>query len=125
MRRRARADSGRAARHDRALLLRRVNPLDHFTVDGEGLHFSDLAVDGDLADDDTEPLRWSRLDADGDRISPAATISETYVPHGELATGAFHGVQSKRTRRRRLESKPASSSTDDGRAQLVRVDRET
>lgn len=104
----------------------RVNPLDHFSVSRASLSFRDLAVDGNLADADLARYQIRRLAADGDATGSEWVVDETRVDVSDWPAGRFHGVELRTNR-----GQGWSNATrvffyfhDDGRAQLVRIDRE-
>lgn len=106
----------------------RVNPVDHFRVDDDGLSFRDLAVEGGLVDAASTQYRLQTLTAHGDDVGSGRTVHDAHVDLDGLAAEAFHGVQI-RTRR---GDGPWSRATrvwfylhGDGRRQLVRVERDS
>ena len=107
----------------------RVNPLDRFEVEGDQLRFVDLSVEGGLMPRETRQWRYAAVDADGDRIADPRRLAEPVIPIGEEArAGRFFGY---RIRSRSGESAKWSKRTtvflykhEDGRLQLVRIDRE-
>ena len=107
----------------------RVNPLDRFEVEEGRLRFADLAVDGGLAPRASRQWRYAVVDADGDQIGAPRRLTEPVIPVGEEARpGEFFGY--------RLQSRSGDSARwskkttvflfkhEDGRLQLVRIDRQ-
>ena len=133
------SDPGAAAELTRLLVERRdmigrywfgrVNPLDRFEVEGGRLRFVDLAVEGGLVPRASRQWRYAVVDADGDQLVEPRTAAETVVPIGEEAQpGRFFGY---RIQSRTGEAGKWSKNTtvylyqhEDGRLQLVRIDRE-
>ena len=107
----------------------RVNPLDRFEVEDGRLRFVDLAVEGGLVPRESRRWRYAVVDADGDQVVGPRVLSETVIPIGEEArAGQFFGY---RIRSRSGESARWSKRTtvflhkhENGRLQLVRIDRE-
>ena len=114
----------------------RINPVDHFRVDAGGLDFRDLAVEGGLEEASSTQYQVTWLTARGAEVGNAGTIRDTHVsfdnPAQVLVPGAFHGIQLRTRRDDRLQEGRWSQPTrvwfylhQDGRAQLVRVERHT
>ena len=108
----------------------RVNPLDRFEVEDGWLWFDDLAVEGGLVPRASRQWRYAVLDADGDEISKPRRLAETVIATGgeEARAGQFFGY---RLQSRSGERGKWSRDTtvflyrhEDGRLQLVRIDRE-
>ena len=107
----------------------RVNPLDHFSVEGGRLRFVDLAVEGGLAPGASRQWRYEVVDRGGDRVAGPRRLAEPVVPIGEEAKpGQLVGY---RIRSRSDEGEEWSKRTtawlyqqEDGRMQLVRINRE-
>ena len=128
-----------AAQHLTALLVERrdriarywfarINPVDHFRVATDGLHFRDLAVESGLEDAASTQYQVQWLSAQGDEVGKGLTIDAAHVGFGDLAAGAFHGIQLRTRRQSGSWSQPTRVwfyLHDDGRAQLVRVERHT
>jgi hypothetical protein len=134
------SDPGAAAELTRLLIERRdmigrywfvrVNPLDHFAFDEEGLRFVDLAVEGGLESGDGRQYQYQQLDHKGGKVGgPQLMVGTTRVPiNGALAAGQFHGYQiHSRTGKGHKWSKDTRVyfyKGEDGRYQIVRLDRE-
>ena len=140
----------------------RVNPLDHFSVQGGALGFTDLAVEGGLEKADESSYRFQLLDGEGKAVESekvlasgdleavgidmiAAGASEELhrtvsvkgrprstrtlflpLPEG-LEREEFHGYEIRTRRSRGKWSKQTRVyfyKWEDGRQQLVRVERE-
>ena len=107
----------------------RVNPLDRFEIEDGRLRFVDLAVEGGLVPRASRQWRYAVVDADGDQVGKPRRIEETVIPIGEEArAGQFFGY---RLQSRSGESGKWSKDTtvflykhEDGRLQLVRIERE-
>ena len=59
----------------------RVNPLDHFEVEGGRLRFVDLAVEGGLVPRASRQWRYAVVDADGDQFVEPRQVVEPGHPH--------------------------------------------
>ncbi len=105
----------------------RVNPLDHFRVTRQGVSFRDLAIDGglEMADKTRYQLRW--LDEQGKPTGSTKELAATDFDVSDLPAGQFHGAELRTDRGRGLSkaTRVFFYFHDDGRAQLVRIDRET
>ena len=133
------SDPGAAAELTRLLVERRdmigrywfgrVNPLDRFEVEGGRLRFVDLAVEGGLVPRASRQWRYAVVDAEGDQLAEPRQVAETAVPIGEEAQpGRFVGY---RIQSRGGKGAGWSKNTtvylyrhEDGRLQLVRINRE-
>ena len=107
----------------------RVNPLDRFEVEEGRLRFADLAVEGGLAPRASRQWRYAVVDADGDEVGEPRRLAETVIPVGEEARpGRFFGylLQSRNGERASWSKKTTVFvyKHEDGRPQLVRIDRE-
>ena len=107
----------------------RVNPLDRFEVQGDRLRFADLAVEGGLVPRASRQWRFAAVDADGDEISRPRQLAEPVIPTGgEARAGQFFGYRlQSRSGERASWSKDTTVflyKHEDGRLQLVRIDRE-
>ena len=107
----------------------RVNPLDHFTVDGDRLRFVDLAVAGGLVAAESRQWQYATLDGDGDETASPRMVDEQFIQIGEEAmAGQYFGF--------RLQSRDGMGTTwsnnttvflykhENGRLQLVSVERD-
>ncbi|MBT3345929.1 MAG: hypothetical protein HN404_23235 [Gemmatimonadetes bacterium] len=107
----------------------RVNPLDRFRVSRQDLAFSDLAVEFGLETAAGNQYQVQLLDADGKATGTPRLIDVTRLDVSDLPAGQFHGAE-LRTDRGGAEGWSKATRVffyfhDDGRAQLVRIDRET
>ena len=107
----------------------RVNPLDRFALEGDQLRFVDLAVEGGLVPRASRQWRYAVVDAEGDRLVEPRRVAEPVILIGDEARpGRFFGY---RLQSRSGEREKWSKSTtvflynhEDGRLQLVRIDRQ-
>ena len=106
----------------------RINPLDRFWIDRDGLRFVDLAVEGGLAPDSETTYSYSMVDERGRPMGPANLLEgERRIPiPGHLRPERFYGFEIRAQRRG-----PTSKYTrvhfyvwEPGRYQIVKVDRE-
>ena len=107
----------------------RVNPLDRFEVEEGRLRFADLAVDGGLVPRASRQWRCAVVAADGDEAGEPRRLTEPVVPVGEEARrGQFFGYRlQSRSGDRGSWSKDTTVflyKHEDGRLQLVQIDRE-
>lgn len=106
----------------------RVNPLDRFRVDRHGLAFEDLVIAGRLADAAGTSYRYRAIDADGKATGAAGTVRPGDRVPVERKAGSFHGVEIVTDRRGGPRTdKPVRVffyTHEDGRQQIVRVERE-
>ena len=110
----------------------RVNPLDRFEVVGDQLRFADLAVDGGLQSASTTRYQYRLLDETGTPVSDMHQREATKIPTAiaiapGLSTG-FHGYEIRTSRGGGGWSKAVRvyfHNWDDGRARVVRVERES
>ncbi len=107
----------------------RVNPLDRFAVEVGRLRFADLAVEGGLVPRASRQWRYAVVDRKGREVAGPARVAETVIPMGEEARpGEFFGyrLQSRSGDRERWSKTTTAFlyKHEDGRMQLVRIDRE-
>ena len=107
----------------------RVNPLDHFAIDGDEVHFEDLAIERKLESASGTRYHYRLLDEKGKRIGLERVLEgDTRITIDEsLSPGQFHGYEI-RTRRDGEESSKYTRvylyKWEEGRHQLVRVERQ-
>ena len=108
----------------------RVNPLDHFAVADDRLEFVDLAVAGGLEEASATRYQYRLLNEKGGRIDPAPVLADgTGIAIDQsLGPQQFHGYE---IRTQRGGSDRWSNYTrvyfhkwEDGRLQIVRIERE-
>lgn len=108
----------------------RVNPLDRFKIDRRRLYFTDLAIKGKLADPSGTSYVYQVLDAAGEPVGAPGQLSagESVPLDPSLPAGAYHGVELKTSRRdgprTDLPVRVFFYKHEDGRHQIVRVERE-
>lgn len=107
----------------------RVNPLDHFRIDEAALHFVDLAVEGKLNSAAETQYQYQLLDAEGKAVGAEQIMAgETRIALGaDLTPGQFHGYEIHTRRGAGKWSKYTRAyfhKWEDGRYQLVRVERQ-
>ena len=108
----------------------RVNPLDRFRIDRERLHFTDLAIEGKLAQASGTSYQYRMLDGGGETDgAPGRLAAGGSVPIDvSLKAEAYHGVELTTSRRDGPQTdQPVRVffyKYADGRNQIVRVERE-
>ena len=107
----------------------RVNPLDHFAVEDGRLRFVDLAVEGGLVPRASRQWRYAVVDGRGKEVAGPTRVAEPAVPIGEEAQPRrFFGYRMQsRTGEGEKWSKKVTVylyKHEDGRMQLVRINRE-
>ena len=107
----------------------RVNPLDRFAVKDGRLQFVDLAVEGGLVPRASRQWRYAVVDGEGRKVAGPARVAEPAIPIGEEAQpGRFFGYRMQsRTGEGEKWSKRVTAylyKHEDGRMQLVRINRE-
>jgi hypothetical protein len=105
----------------------RINPLDHFWVDREGLHFEDLAVKGGLAQTDQSTYTYNIQDLNGPSANQTLSTNVPHIPIAHtLASKHYHRIEI-RTQRPGISSKPIHIffyKWDDNRYQIVKIERD-
>ena len=108
----------------------KINPLDKFWIDRDGLRFEDQAVKGNLVSAEETTYQYTLINEGGEPIGHPITIQNTapLVVPGELTPRNYYGfkIQTKRAH------KPGWSKAtrvyfyvwQPGRYQVVRVERE-
>ena len=108
----------------------RVNPLDRFAVEADGLYFEDLALTGGLEQAEGTQYRYRLLDGKGRSVEVEQRLEPgPPLPLGpDLAAANYHGYE---LHTRRSEAGGWSKYTrvyfykwDEGNYQIVRIDRE-
>lgn len=106
----------------------KINPLDHFWIDREGLHFEDLAVKGNLAQVNQTTYTYRTLNNNGAPIGQNQKASATRIPiPSSLTKKQYHSIEI-RTQRPDASPKPTRVffyKWDDGRYQIVKIERDT
>ena len=107
----------------------RVNPLDHCVLEDGRLRCVDLAVEGGLVPRASRQWRYQVVDRDGKGVAGPRRVAEPAIPIGEEAQpGRFFGYRMQsRTGEGEKWSKRVTVylyKHEDGRMQLVRINRE-
>ncbi len=108
----------------------RVNPLDRFRIEADGMRFDDLAVEGNLASRSETTYHYTVIDRDGRDVWPAHTVRGTTllpVPRA-LKAREFYGFEIRTGRRGRPGLSKATRvyfyMRDERNFQIVKVERE-
>ena len=110
----------------------RVNPLDHFELLGDELHFEDLAVSGGLESASQRRYQYRLLDDSGEPVSEAGERQASVIPTAiTIAPGLSVGFHGYEIRTRRGEDDWGRAvrvyfhNWDDGRSRIVRIERDS
>ncbi len=108
----------------------RINPLDRFAVDQNGIRFEDLAVRGRLASASETTYRYCLLNAQGKAAGPERDLrGETFIPiETGLPPKQFYGYEVRTLRAGQTAwsryTRVYFYVPEPGRYQIVRVERE-
>ncbi len=109
----------------------KINPLDKFWIDPDGLRFEDQAVNGNLASAEGTTYRYTLIDAEGNPVGPIGMHrgEVTLKVPAELPPRKYYGFRIQARRPGRSGWGKATNvyfyAWQQGRYQIVRVERES